>query len=314
MLAVILLKTLETKPPLVIYPVKYPYSMLKTLETKPSLVIYPVTILTIYVENFWNQTTTRDISCNYPYWMLAVILLKTLETKPSLVIYPVTILTVYVENSWNQTTTRDISCNYPYWMLAVILLKTLETKPPLLIYPVTILTECWPWFAVPSWLGDVKDANHFVESAVQLLSVQAEGHAVSCHHLVLGRRGEKEREMFYLTTHSTHFIYSYMASDTWLWTILIVRKETRCCHIGYSYQLTARVLLYAPSHRQDSTYHGLCYTRRGALAGTRNGSMGPPHEGSIRRPIAPWANALPLRYVPLLVWKGIQSLATQPTT
>ena len=50
--------------------------------------------------------------------------------------------------------------------------------------------------------------------------------------------------------------------------------------------LTARVLLYAPSHRQDSTYHGLCYTSRGALAGTRNSSMGPPHEGSIRRPIA----------------------------
>ena len=74
--------------------------------------------------------------------------------------------------------------------------------------------------------------------------------------------------MFYLTTHSTHFIYGYMASDIWLRTILIVRKETRCCHIGYSYRLTARVLLYAPSHRQDNTNHGLCYTSRGALAGT----------------------------------------------
>ena len=76
--------------------------------------------------------------------------------------------------------------------------------------------------------------------------------------------------MFYLTTHSTHFIYGYMASDIWLRTILIVRNETRCRHIGYSYRLTARVLLYAPSHRQDNTYHGLCYTSRGALAGTRN--------------------------------------------
>ena len=45
--------------------------------------------------------------------------------------------------------------------------------------------------------------------------------------------------------------------------------------MGYSFRLTARVLLYAPSHRQDSTYHGLCYTSRGALAGTRNSSMGP---------------------------------------
>ena len=104
--------------------------------------------------------------------------------------------------------------------------------------------------------------------------------------------------MFYLTTHSTHFIYGYMASDIWLRTILNMRKETHCRHIGYSYRLTARVLLYAPSHRQGSTYHGLCYTSRGALAGRRNSSMGPPHEGSIRRPIAPRANALPLSYVP----------------
>ena len=101
------------------------------------------------------------------------------------------------------------------------------------------------------------------------------------------RRKEERNEMFYLTTHSTHFIYGYMASDTWLRTILIARKESRCRHIGYSFRLTASVLLYASSQRQDITYHGLCYTSRGALAGMRNRSMGPPHEGSIRRPIAP---------------------------
>ena len=84
---------------------------------------------------------------------------------------------------------------------------------------------------------------------------------------------EGKKEMLHLTTHSTHFIYSYMASHMWLRTILIVRKETRCCQIGYSYRLTARVLLYAPSHRQDNTYHVLCYTSRGALAGTINSSM-----------------------------------------
>ena len=127
------------------------------------------------------------------------------------------------------------------------------------------------------------------------------------------------KEMFYLTTHSKHFIYGYMASDVkdhsdrtrwchmsysfqltakvllyapshrqdntygymasdiWLRTIQIAREETRCRHMGYSFRLTARVLLYAPSHRQDSTYHSLCYTSRGALAGTRNSSMGPHH-------------------------------------
>ena len=92
---------------------------------------------------------------------------------------------------------------------------------------------------------------------------------------ILEHDGGREREMFYLTTHATHFIYGYMASDIWLRTIMIARKETRCRHMGYSYRLAARVILYAPSHRQDSTYHGLCYTSRGTLAGTRNSSMGP---------------------------------------
>ena len=54
-------------------------------------------------------------------------------------------------------------------------------------------------------------------------------------------------------------------------TIEISREET-----PYSFWLAERGLLYAPPHRQDNTYHGLCYTSRGALAGTRNNSMGPP--------------------------------------
>ena len=52
--------------------------------------------------------------------------------------------------------------------------------------------------------------------------------------------------------------------------------------MGYSFRLTARVLLYVPSHRQDSTYY-LCYTSREALAGTRNSSMGPPHFTSFQK-------------------------------
>ena len=117
-------------------------------------------------------------------------------------------------------------------------------------------------------------------------------HLVGSNGKPVREKREGRKEMFYLTTHSTHFIYSYMTLDIWLRTILIVRMETRCCHIGNSLWLTARILLYAPSHRQDSTYHGLCYTSRGALAVTKNSSMGPPHEGSIRQPITPWANAL----------------------
>ena len=51
-------------------------------------------------------------------------------------------------------------------------------------------------------------------------------------------------------------------------------SETRCRHMGYSFRLAVRVLLYASSHRQDNTYDGLCYTSRGALGGTRNSSIG----------------------------------------
>ena len=75
--------------------------------------------------------------------------------------------------------------------------------------------------------------------------------------LLDSERGMKE--VFYLTTHSTHFINGYMASDIWLRTIQIVRDETHCCHMGYSFRLAARVLLYASSHRQNNTYHSLCY-------------------------------------------------------
>ena len=81
--------------------------------------------------------------------------------------------------------------------------------------------------------------------------------------------------MFYLTTQTTHFIYGIW-HQTYGKGPLRKREETCCCHMGYSFQLAARVLLYASSHRQDNTYHGLCYTCRGALAATRNSSMGPP--------------------------------------
>ena len=76
-------------------------------------------------------------------------------------------------------------------------------------------------------------STHFI---LQLYGV---GHMVKDHSD--SEKGRKE--MFYLTTHSTHFIYGYMVSDIWLRTILIVRKETRCSHIGYSFRLAARVIL-----------------------------------------------------------------------
>ena len=77
----------------------------------------------------------------------------------------------------------------------------------------------------------------------------------------------------YLTIHSTH-LFMVIWHQTYGKGLKIVREKTRCRHMGYSFRLAARVILYGSSHRQDNTYHGLCYTSRGALAGMRNGSMG----------------------------------------
>ena len=81
--------------------------------------------------------------------------------------------------------------------------------------------------------------------------------------------------MFCLTMHSTHFILRLYGVGHMV--------EDHSDSEGGNPLPPHRILLlinskgslYAPSHRQDSTYHGVCYTSRGALAGTRNSSMGP---------------------------------------
>ena len=80
----------------------------------------------------------------------------------------------------------------------------------------------------------------------------------------------KKRERFCLTTHSTHFIYGYLSQDIRLRTIQIAKEEI--CYsnvIGYSLWLAASNILYAPSHKHDSTYHSLCSE---ALTETRTSS------------------------------------------
>ena len=75
-------------------------------------------------------------------------------------------------------------------------------------------------------------------------------------------RGEGRKEMFYLMMQSTHFIYSYKRLPR-------EREETCCCHMGYTFQLAARVIyMHHPTVR--IAHHSLCYTGCGALAGMRN--------------------------------------------
>ena len=82
--------------------------------------------------------------------------------------------------------------------------------------------------------------------------------------------------MFYLTTHSTHFIYGYMASDIMVKDQSDNKRGNPLPPHGLLFAISSKgSFIYAPSHRQDSTYHGLYYTSRGALAGTRHSSVGP---------------------------------------
>ena len=72
--------------------------------------------------------------------------------------------------------------------------------------------------------------------------------------------GRKEGNVLFNDALNTFYLRLYgvghMVNDH------LVRAKTCCCHMDYSFQLTARVLLYGPHHRQDNTYHGLCYTSR----------------------------------------------------
>ena len=92
--------------------------------------------------------------------------------------------------------------------------------------------------------------EHFEKCSVKKLAQQ----------LHKSKEGRKEGNDF-LTMHSTHFIYGYMASD--------MVKDHSDSEKGSPlpphrllFPINSKFFLYAPSHRQDSTYHGLCYTSR----------------------------------------------------
>ena len=89
-----------------------------------------------------------------------------------------------------------------------------------------------------------------------------------------------------LYQHWKYFIKKYLLANWWGWRSVLLLFLV-IWHWTYSKgpfrlqktkhtQSAARVILYVPSHRQDSTYNSLCYTSCGALPGKRNSSMGPP--------------------------------------
>ena len=86
-----------------------------------------------------------------------------------------------------------------------------------------IYTE-WVWRRL--WLVHICDSSDLCRYFDILLSDELLHSDI--YHLLISKmicdsmlswticKWEREREMFYLTTHSTHFIYGYMASDIWL--------------------------------------------------------------------------------------------------
>ena len=151
---------------------------------------------------------------------------------------------------------------------------------------------------LPSWwisahtmtLPPTKNGRHSGHSVKDNAPFNVYRHVCVHRHVDRRKRGSSEtKTVFHLTGVDLTLFWQHCRCST-----------KRCAIIMLCHCLPQPITNWSPSHRQDNTYHSLCYTSRGALAGTRNSTMGPPHEGSVRRPIAPWANALPLSYVLLL--------------
>ena len=106
----------------------------------------------------------------------------------------------------------------------------------------------------------------------------------------------KERKVLFNNTLNTFYLWLYGVghmvkyhSDS--------ERGNPLPHKGYSFRLIARVLLYAPSHRQDSSYHSLWYTSHGALAGMKNSSMVHPMKDRSDNPSHHERTLLPQNYI-----------------
>ena len=76
------------------------------------------------------------------------------------------------------------------------------------------------------------------------------------------------KEMFYLTTHSTNFIMLYGVEHMVKNHSDSERRNPMPPHRVHFSICNKEYFIYAPSHRQDSTHHGLCYTSRPCGIGT----------------------------------------------
>ena len=89
------------------------------------------------------------------------------------------------------------------------------------------------------------------------------------HSAINGYFGRKEGNVLFNDTLNTFYLWLYgirhMVKDH-----SDSEKGNPLLPHGLLFPISSQGFLYASSHRQDNTYHSLCYTSRGALAGTRN--------------------------------------------
>ena len=84
------------------------------------------------------------------------------------------------------------------------------------------VVEHWLEREIAQWVHPMKDRSDDTSHHERTLLPRS--------YISLPER-EGRKEMFYLTTHSTHLlIYGYIASDIWQRTIQIAREETRGRH------------------------------------------------------------------------------------
>ena len=82
--------------------------------------------------------------------------------------------------------------------------------------------------------------------------------------------------------HSTYSAYWVFSAFHFAFIFIDFCFQYQCINTSFVLRSIVVILiinkLCAPSHRQDSTHHGLCYVSRGALTGTRSSSTSPPWE------------------------------------
>ena len=86
------------------------------------------------------------------------------------------------------------------------------------------------------------------------------------------------KEMFYLTSHSTHFILRLYGVKHMVKDHSDSERGNPLPPYGLLFPISSKgsFICTIPHSRQGNTNHDLRYTSHGALAGTRNSSLGPP--------------------------------------